>query len=286
MKSFFAVYQKFAGLLSHLRLGKIPLLKKLHGFLKIHLRPRFVKAGGYKIFINRKDFAVSSHLLMDKIYEPTETNLVRSQINKGDIVVDMGANIGYYTLIFAELVGGDGKVFAFEPDPDNFSLLSKNVKENKFDNIVLVNKAVSDINGKTKLYLSEDNKGDHRIYDSGENRDSVVVDVVYLDDFLSEYKNKIDFIKMDIQGAEGNALNGMINILKNNKKIKILAEFWPMGLDNFCFNSRNFLETLEDCGFNIYEIQATGLIKTTKEEMLIKYPADKSKYANLFCVKD
>lgn len=286
MKSFFVVYQKFAGFLSRLRLGKIPLLKKLHGFLKIHLRPRLVKAGGYKIFINRKDFAVSSHLLMDKIYEPTETNLVRSQINKGDIVVDMGANIGYYTLIFAGLVGKNGKVFAFEPDPENFAILSKNVEENKLENVILINKAVSDKNGKTKLYLSEDNKGDHRIYDSGENRKSVTVDVVCLDDFMGDIKEKINFIKMDIQGAEGNALKGMTSVIENSKKIKILAEFWPMGLSNFNFDPKEFLEILEDYGFSFYNIQRAGTIKATKDEILKKYPADKTDHTNLFCIKN
>ncbi|MDD3783490.1 MAG: FkbM family methyltransferase [Candidatus Portnoybacteria bacterium] len=286
MKNFYSIYQKFAGFLSGFKLGEIPFLRQLHGFLKVHLRPKFVKIGEYKFFINRNDFAVSSHLLGDKVYEPTETNIVRGQINKGDIVVDMGANIGYYTLIFAGLVGKSGKVFAFEPDRDNFALLSKNVKENKFDNVILINKAISDKNGQTKLYLSKDNKGDHRIYDSGENRDSVVVDVVCLDDFLGEYKHKINFIKMDIQGAEGNALKGMIDIIKNSKKIKILAEFWPMGLSNFNFNPKEFLEILEDYGFSFYNIQRAGTIKATKDEILKKYPADKIDHTNLFCIKN
>jgi FkbM family methyltransferase len=286
MKNFSIIYQKFAGFLSGLKLGKIPLSKQIHGFLKVHLRPKFVKVQGYKIFINRKDFKISSYLLENRTYESAETELVKNQINKGDIVVDMGANVGYYTLIFAGLVGKNGKVFAFEPDRDNFALLSKNVKENKFDNVILVNKAVSDKNGKTKLYLSEENKGDHRIYDSGENRDSVMVDVVCLNDFLNEYKHKIDFIKMDIQGAEGNAIKGMTNFIENNKKIKILTEFWPIGLSSFNFNPKEFLEILEDYGFNFYDIRREGTIKATKDEILKKYPADRIDHTNLFCIKN
>ncbi|MDP2946932.1 MAG: FkbM family methyltransferase [Nanoarchaeota archaeon] len=286
MKNFFAVYQKFAGFLSSFNLGRIPPLKRLHKFLKIHLRPKFVKTQGYKVFIDRRDFKVSSYLLEDRVYESLETDLVKSQINKGDIVIDIGANIGYYTLIFAGLVGENGKVFAFEPDPDNFALLNKNVKENKFENVVLINKAVSDKNGKTMLYLSENNKGDHRIYDSGEKRKSIVVDVVYLDDFLKNHKDKINFVKIDIQGAEGNAIRGMVGLIKNNKKIKILTEFWPMGLNNFYFDSKKFLEILEDCGFSFYDILEVGLIRITKDELLKKYPADRVKHTNLFCVKN
>jgi len=286
MKNFFAAYQRLAGFLSGFNLGKISSLKRLHEFLKAHLRPKFVKAQGYKFFIDRRDFTISSHLIENKIYEPIETELVKSQINKGDIIIDIGANIGYYTLIFAGLVGENGKVFAFEPDPDNFALLNKNVKENKFENVVLINKAVSDKNGKTKLYLSENNKGDHRIYDSGENRRSIMVDVVCLDDFLKDYKDKINFVKMDIQGAEGNALKGMAGIIKNNKKIKILTEFWPMGLNNFYFDSRKFLGLLEDCGFSLYNILEAGATRIIKDELLKKYPADRINHTNLFCIKE
>jgi FkbM family methyltransferase len=266
--------------------GEIPLLKRLHKFLKVHLRPKFVKAQGYKFFIDRIDFMVFSYLLEDKVYDLLETDLVKSQINKDDIVIDIGVNIGYYTLIFAGLVGESGRVFAFEPDPDNFVLLNRNVKENKFENVVLINKAVSDKNGKTRLYLSENNKGDHRIYDSGESRKSIMVETVCLDEFLKDYKDKINFVKMDIQGAEGNALKGMAGLIKNNKKIKILTEFWPTGLNNFYFDSKKFLEILEDCSFNFYDILKVGLIKITKDELLKKYPADKTNYANLFCIKD
>jgi len=282
---FFVLYQKFAGFLSRFKLGKIPFLKRIHEFLKIHLRPKSVEAQGYKFFIDRRDFMISSYLLEEKIYEPMETELVKSQAKRGDVVIDLGANIGYYTLIFAGLVGKSGKVIAFEPDTDNFALLKKNIEENKFENVVLINKAVSDKNGKTKLYLSENNKGDHRIYDSGESRKSIMVETVCLDEFLKDYKDKINFIKMDIQGAEGNALKGMTSLIKNNKKIKILTEFWPMGLNNFDFNSKKFLEILEDCGFNFNEIHKTGLIEITKDELLIKYPANKTKHTNLLCLK-
>jgi FkbM family methyltransferase len=286
MKNFFAVYQKFSGFLSNLGLKKIPLLKRLHKFLKVHLRPKSVRAQGYKFFIDRRDFKVSSYLLKNKVHEPLETDLVKNQINKGDVVIDVGANIGYYALIFAGLVGENGKVFAFEPDPDNFALLNKNVKENKFKNVVLINKAVSDKSGKTTLYLSENNKGDHRIYDSGEKRKSIVVNVVCLDDFLKDKKDKINFIKMDIQGAEGNAIKGMLGLIKNNNKIKILTEFWPMGLNNFNFSARNFLKIIEDCGFSFYDVLNAGLTKNTKDEILKKYPVNETKHTNLFCVKN
>lgn len=285
-KIILSIYQKIIKALSGHRLGKIYIIKLIHNFSKVHLRPKFVKVQGHKMFLDRRDFTIASHLLDSGAHEPLGTEIVKREIKRGDVVLDIGANIGYYTLIFAKLVGEEGKIFAFEPDPDNFALLNKNIKENKFENVVLINKAVSDNNGKTKLYLSEDNKGDHRIYNSGDSRESITVETVCLDDFLKDYKDKIDFIKMDIQGAEGIALRGMVNTIKKNENIKILTEFWPRGLNNFYFDSRKFLGLLEDCGFNLYDILKTGAIRTTKDELLKKYPADRINHTNLFCIKE
>lgn len=280
------IYQKITKVLSGHGLGKIYIFKFIHNFLKVHLRPKFAKIQGHKMFLDRRDFTIASHLLDSGVHELLGTEIVKREIKTGDVVLDIGANIGYYTLIFAGLVGENGRVFAFEPDPDNFILLNKNVKENKFENVVLINKAVSDNNGKTKLYLSEDNKGDHRIYDFGDSRKSITVETVCLDEFLKNYKDKIDFIKMDIQSAEGVALRGMINTIRKNENIKILTEFWPMGLNNFYFDSKKFLGLLEDCGFNLYEILKTGAVRTTKDGLLKKYPADRIKHTNLFCTKE
>jgi len=118
------------------------------------------------------------------------------------VVVDIGANIGYYTLIFARLVGEQGRVFAFEPDPANFSLLAKNVAVNNYHNVELIQKAVSDQTGNARLYLSPKSTVDHRIYSSNDNRKFIDVEAVRLDDYFLDNNGKIDFIKMDIQGLK------------------------------------------------------------------------------------
>src|SRR5207253_6545315 len=113
------------------------------------------------------------------VWEPLETYLVERRVREGDVVLDIGANIGYYTLVFAELVGDSGRVFAFEPEPANFALLSENTGLNGRANVTLVNAAVADAGGRLPLYLAGENKGDHRLFDSpGESRDSVAVEVV------------------------------------------------------------------------------------------------------------
>src|SRR5207237_678248 len=157
-----------------------------------------------------------------------------------------GANIGYYTLVFAELVGDSGRVFAFEPEPANFALLSENTGLNGRANVTLVNAAVADAGGRLPLYLAGENKGDHRLFDSpGESRDSVAVEVVQLDEYLADHPREIDFVKIDIQGSEGGALEGMASLLERSRDVELLVEFWPDGLRTFGTDPEEFLESLE-----------------------------------------
>ena len=133
-----------------------------------------VTVNGKRMFVDLRDSAVSTHLFVSKTWEPVETKLVSSMLTEGDVFVDVGANVGYFTLIASEAVGSGGKVFAFEPEPNNFSLLRKNAKVNRCTNVICEQKAVTNANQPIKLYLSSFNYGDHRIFqshdDEGYNR--------------------------------------------------------------------------------------------------------------------
>lgn len=188
------------------------------------------------------------------IYEPLVTELFKREIKKGDVVLDIGAHIGYYTLLAAKLVGEKGKVFAFEPDPTNFGLLKRNVKTNGYKNVILVQKAISNKTEKIKLYLSKDNLGDHRIYNSHDGRQSIEIEAIRLDDYFKNHEEGVDFIKMDIQGAEGSAIQGMPLILQGSKNVKIVMEFWPMGLRRSSIKPEECLESLVRCGFKLFNI--------------------------------
>lgn len=205
---------------------------------------------GHKMWLDDKDsLGLSSN---NGIFEPQEIELVKQKINLGDTVLDIGANIGYYTLIFAKLVGEHGKVFAFEPDPNNFALLKKNVEINGYSNVILVPKAVSNENKRAKLYLCEQNKGMHRVYNSVFCNDSIDIDCLRLDDYFQH--EKISFIKIDIEGAEYHAIQGMLNLLHRNREIKLLTEFSPAASLENGIDSRYYVKILVDLGFNIYSI--------------------------------
>jgi FkbM family methyltransferase len=124
-------------------------------------------------------------------------------------------------------------VFAFEPDNRNFSLLEQNIKKNKCGNVVAIQKAVSNETGKSRVYRSKSNFGDHRTYAAwGEaSPPSRLIEATSLDDFFSSGA-RTDFLKMDIQGAEYAAFVGMKRVLEENHDVILLLEFTPVLLQN------------------------------------------------------
>ncbi len=267
------------------RLYKLYLLKTLLTPLVNYTKPDFIIHEGNKLYIDKWDDAISQELLQSKQWEKYETKVFRDNIKKGDIVVDIGAHIGYYTLIAAKSVGTKGKVYAFEPDKKNYTILLKNISSNGFKNIIPINKAITAKSGKLKLFINSKNTGDHRIYDSLDNRNFVEIESVSLDDY---FKNKsLNFIKMDIQGSEVGALLGASLILKNNKSIKLITEFWPGGLQLNGEHPKNLLTILKRNQFTLYDIDEAKERHTIidEEELLYKYQTTFDDFTNLLCMR-
>ena len=284
-KIMLSMYKKAFKILRGHGIEKFYPAKVISRFIFSHLKPSFVEVQGHKMFIDSKS---SLRLLILGAYEPFETELVQKEIKRGDVVLDIGANIGYYTLIFAKLVGEEGKVFAFEPDPTNFSLLKKNVEINGYKNVELVQKAVSNKTGKIKLYLSRYNNVCHCIYNSHDGRQSIEVETIRLDDYFKNYNGEVDFIKMDIEGAEGEAIQGMFNLLKKNNNVKIITEFLPIGLKSSSINPEKYLKLLIELGFKLYEInEREKKIKPVNIPKLLEmYSPEKGIYTNLLCLRE
>ena len=164
-------------------------------------KKKFVEIEGRKMFCHGNDGLALS---LFKTYEPIQTEIVKKFVKKGDNVIDVGAHVGYYTFLMSELVGESGKVFSFEPDPDNFILLKKGVEANNLKNVEIIQKAVSKENSKIKLYLSDTDRATNRIYDAGMNdaHKIIEVDTCSIDEFLQDKKIKINFIKIDAEGSD------------------------------------------------------------------------------------
>jgi len=278
-------YRKTAGILNSLGFGRIGLIRDVDHILRDQINPDFIEIDGHKIFLDKLD---SLELFLHGSYEEFETETVKKIIKKNDIVLDVGANIGYLTLIFAKLVGENGKVYAFEPDPTNFDLLKKNVETNGYKNVILVRKALSDKTGKTKLFLSNKNSGNHMMVDTNENRHSVEIEMITGDDYFRDFSNQINFIKMDIEGAEIDALRGMSSLLQKMNDIKIMIEFAPYWLKNFGYDPLELLSLLNQYDFTLSEIDGSRkkIIPIDSHELIKKYPPEKKLHANLLGSKN
>lgn len=201
--------------------------------------------------------------------------MMLESLRDGDVALDLGAFIGYYTILFANKVGSKGKVFAFEAAPNNFAVLSKNVKEyNKkqrfpckaythphleiydsnihIEQCAVTNEHHSSIN----VFECESNSGMDRIYPSRycNSQKNKSVRTIKLDKYFSS-NVKIDLIKMDLEGSELGALEGMTELLHQNKKnIKIFLEFCPTSIEEYGRQPKEVFEYLYSQGLNIYHL--------------------------------
>lgn len=227
---------------------------------------------GRPFYIDPHDNAISSQLLTKSVWEPEETRFMLGYLKNGMVFVDAGANIGYFTVLASDGVGREGRVIAFEPDPKSFALLKKNIQVNRCVNAVIEQKALANRQGVVKLYRASVNLGDHRIFktddmrNNGHVRASVDVEATPLDAYFKS-SPRLDFIKMDIQGAEYMALQGMKRVLRENPNIVLLAEFWPQGLYEAGSSPAHFLEELEGLGFSTFAIPGGIPKKISRSEI-------------------
>ncbi|MBI5305975.1 FkbM family methyltransferase [Candidatus Wolfebacteria bacterium] len=197
-------------------------------------------------------------------YELEKQKLFEKVVKKGNVVYDIGANVGFYSLLAAEIVGPLGKVFSFEPAPRNVFYLKKHIKINKFNNVVVIEAAVSDKKGEFSFFEYESNASG-RLSEEGQLKVASVI----LDDLLKDGKIlPPNVLKIDVEGAEFLVLKGAKNILNKYHPIVLLA------LDSH--------KTREDClnlllsfGYEILPIGSKDL-RTTQEII-----AKKNFYKNL-----
>ena len=263
---------------------KVPGLSALKTPLVKWLVDDPIDVMGHQMYLDLPD---SLGLRRNPCYGKLETALLESLVHPGDTVLDLGANIGYFTLLFARWTGANGRVLAFEPDPVNFSFVKRNLEANAYHHVEPHPMAVSDKSGQLRLYVCAYNRGDHRSYDPGESRQVVEIEAVTLDHLLGPNFPNVDFIKMDIQGAEGLAVRGMQKLLSAQEKIVMFIEFWPSAMATAGVTAHEMLAMLEAGGFHFEEldeasgklcpVQASGLLET--------YTVANGISTNLLCTK-
>lgn len=224
----------------------IDLLKKIY----YKLLSFYTLGKGKKITINNHElrFPERYYKYFAKDYEKENYQFLSTQCKKGDTVIDIGAHMGLFSVWAASFAGPTGKVFSFEPTPSTFKLLQRTIRLNKFENIVTpVNAAVSAKKGTTKFYIADaaaDNS--NSLVNYGDNvHKEYTVHLITVDDFTQEHALKIDFLKIDAEGAELSVLKGAAKVLTEQRPICILA-MHPASIKKFGDSNEdiwNYIET-------------------------------------------
>ncbi len=246
-----------------------PPLIKLAGKVQHRFAPNSLYAlnpvlvGGLTIWHDVE--AVTAHALGHSLameeYELDTVQALRRIARPGMTVLDVGANVGYFSLLSAQLVGPNGAVWSFEPVPRLRRILEKNVRDNGFeDRIKVVPQAVSDMPGMVQIHENVSISARSSLYqataapesiDVPKQLSSVAVECTTLD--LWAEKNNwptVDIIKMDIEGAETSALKAMVELSRRNPQLKVIVELNLTSLDAANTKPEQLLMTIRACGFD------------------------------------
>ena len=256
-------------------------LRQLTNWTIRKLLPKQVEIHGATVVLNPTDPVVSGALHFG-VYEKAETRFFQSACRDGMTFLDVGANLGYYTALAARAVGPNGRVLAVEPDPDSFGYLEQTIAANAVGNVEAFPVAASDAPATLPLYISTDNRGDNRLYASGEDRPQVEVVARPLDALLRENKiDTVDLIKIDVQGYEPKVIAGLRETITSSPNLALLTEFWPQGIDEAGEDANEFLQTLRELGLTLHELQPDGSLAELTDDTDLIARHQGRRYTNL-----
>ena len=235
------------------------------------------------MFVRTTTASLDDYVL--QAYEPYCAELFRQAISPGAVVLDIGAQFGYYSLIAARRTGPNGRVYSFEPAPANFELLKKNVQINNYGNYIIpVQKAVGNTSCLLTLFLYKhsDSHGAYRHPDVAVEK-TIRAECVTIDQFLKG--QLVDVVKMDIEGNEPSALQGMKNTISKSKSLVLFIEFAPLFLQRAGVVPKDYLSQIIGLGFdvNIVDERQRCLIPLTDGGLMQHEGC--TWYTNLSCVK-
>jgi FkbM family methyltransferase len=270
-------WQHYGNMIGHLRAQDVasylltsPEFKERDVFQKIMGRypeeePVLVDLGEYKQYVTLSDESIGIHIHNSHIWEPNITIVVKKVLKPGMVFIDIGANIGYFSLLAANQIGNEGRVIAFEPNQRNCNLLQLSALVNQFDYIDIYPLAVADTNSMFVFDLADGSNGTLTSEITGtlsadrlsKLMHRTLVRSVRLDDMLS-HLDRIDIIKMDVEGAEYRALRGMQTLIQKYHPL-IVSEFSPIGLQGVSqVSGEDYLQLLTAYGYHISVIDAYG----------------------------
>jgi len=277
-------------------------LNRIPGQIKISLAKNIASCDGILIkniqgnpmVLDLNEVGISHELFLTGIHEAESTAEIRDEIKPGMSIVEIGANIGYYAIIEAKIIGESGKIYAFEPSPTNMKTLKTNIALNSLDNIFTTYPyGVGSKSADQEFFLmSKGNmssfvprKEDNIIKKVG----TVNIKVVSLDDFFGINSVKIDYVRMDVEGFEFEVIKGMEGILTAEISPKgLFIEVHSELLNNMGSSCKEFIEHMVKMGYEIKRSRYRGKreICVSSTDKLLDHKLREIGYWETFFVKD
>ncbi|GAB4503334.1 MAG: hypothetical protein Fur0043_03260 [Anaerolineales bacterium] len=272
-------------------------LKALTNAILLRIIPEALHIGPAILHLDLSDPVVSGALAL-RVFEPSELAFFQKYCRGPLTLVDIGANIGLYTVLAMHQLDSTGRIVALEPHPGTFAFLQKNVAANQAQasacsRVDALNLAATPERGPQQLRLNPENRGDNRLYRGTyqgkvEQWEALPVEGRPVDEVLANLNiEQVNFVKIDIQGYEQKAIAGFQKTLARSQNVILMSEFWPKGLREAGGDARNYLEMLAGLGFRLYELKERPRGKVTPLEdwdaLIARLP--ERKYTNIIGVK-
>lgn len=215
------------------------------------------------------------------VWEQEEAAWLRRVVTPGATVLDVGANVGYFTLLVAQIAGPGGAVVAVEPEARNVAVLRANLWSHGLDDVVVLPIAGWSRRTLLPLALSEANRGDHQVRPDGVDVAARLVPAAALDDLLGEYAT-VDVVKVDTQGVDHEVIAGMRRTLDRSTDPQVLVEYWLEGMEERGIDPRSVLAGYRSLGFELALLGNEGETKSaTDDEVIAACEAWHGRFVNL-----
>jgi FkbM family methyltransferase len=218
------------------------------------------------LLLPQGDRVITAVLRSSHVWEPPETRFLQMALRPGQTFVDVGAHVGYFSVLAAKRVGPNGAVIALEPETRNLDLLQRNVARNDCPNVVVLPFAAGSAPGWMSLVLVEHNRGAHRLAPLGEA--DTLVSCVRLDDVLP---GTVDVVKVDAQGYDHEVIDGMRRTLAANPRLVVIAELSVEELERRRLDPADVLAGYESLGFAISILDPFGRPRRMTSERVLEH---------------
>lgn len=234
------------------------------------------------VYVDARDISLLPSLVVRGYWEPGVTRALLRLVRPGQRVIEVGANVGWYSLLLAAGVGPTGDVTAFEANPRVVELLQRTLAANGYGRVRVVPLAVADAPGRRTLHRLARQQGSSSLYPFTDAELAVwydtatplAVDATSLDAFLGADSRPVDLVKIDAEGAEPLILAGMTRLLARSPQVQIVLEFLPAVLARAGHDPGAFLQSLVQQGFRLHAIDRRGGCRPTTIADLLTSPGE------------